>query len=99
MVAFVYALLPNKEHRTYRKLLLALKDLAEDRGLEFKPKALQIDFERGAKAAIDFVFPTAALSGCLFHYSQAIYRKVQSLGLVTAFRTNPNVSKVSLKLF
>ena len=39
------------------------------------------DFERGIWGAIRKVFPGKVISGCAFHWSKAVFTKVQNLGL------------------
>ena len=35
--------------------------------------------------AIRDVFPTASIKGCVFHFTQAVWRKTQELGLKTTY--------------
>ncbi|XP_048258319.1 uncharacterized protein LOC125383665 [Haliotis rufescens] len=46
-----------------------------------------------AICAVKVVFLTADVKGCFFHYCQAIWRKVQDLGLAVAYREDPEVCK------
>ena len=57
----------------------------------------------GAWGAIKHHFPTADIKGCVFHWSQAVLRKVAKLGLKTAYdqkqSTNnliPNVAEKNI---
>lgn len=45
----------------------------------------------GAWQAVRHVFPGVAMKGCIFHWSQAVWRKVQDLGLVTTYRERDSV--------
>ena len=47
-------------------------------------KTVTLDFEAAMWQAVAEVFPTVTRLGCFFHWSQAIWRKVQELGLQTA---------------
>jgi len=38
--------------------------------------------------AFSEVFPSAAKTGCFFHFSQCIFRQVQSNGLLTQYSDN-----------
>ncbi|CAK9292217.1 unnamed protein product, partial [Gordionus sp. m RMFG-2023] len=60
----------------------------------FNPKYGQTDFEAAAISALGFVFPTMVIKGCFFHFSQAIWRKCQALGLTVEYRDNSTVHKV-----
>lgn len=52
------------------------------------------DFESGLKVAIRQTFPNARHRGCYFHYSQAIIREVQKLGLMGSYRENRDFQSV-----
>ena len=39
-----------------------------------------IDFELAAKKAIEIIFSKCIVKGCLFHYSQSLYRKLSTIG-------------------
>jgi MULE transposase domain len=83
----VYALLPNKSRATYVKMLQQLKNLQP--GLQ--PQFLMTDFEQAALQAFELEFAGIAKTGCFFHLSQCVWRKVQSEGL--------KVRTVQLSLF
>ena len=54
-------------------------------GLIFDHKVIISDFESGLIDAVRNQFPGATHTGCHFHFTQAVWRKVQHLGLVTAY--------------
>ncbi|KAL8590463.1 hypothetical protein ACOMHN_011676 [Nucella lapillus] len=56
-----------------------------------KPQRLMTDFEMGVIAAIRISFPMADVRGCFFHFAQAVWRKVQALGLSGAYRESLEV--------
>ena len=57
-----------------------------------------IDFERAAINSLEQNFPTADLQGCLFHFGQAIWRKIRSIGFQHRY-TNDEEFAVIIKQF
>jgi hypothetical protein len=84
----VFALLPNKLTETYRIFFNAILTAIENRGLMLNLERVTIDFEAAVREAVVTTFPQVAVNGCHFHFCQAIYRKVQSLGLQQEYRGN-----------
>ncbi|CAF3694570.1 unnamed protein product [Rotaria sp. Silwood1] len=55
------------------------------------PKQLELLFDSS-------IFPEAVHNGCHFHYNQSIYRRIQSLGLATAYSSDDEVRSCCKKL-
>jgi len=92
--ALVYALLPNRQTNTYCRLFSLLKDaVTECLNLTLSPSKVQTDFELAAIRAIEREFPDAEIKGCYFHYCQALWRKVQELGLAVQYKENLQVQQ------
>ncbi|CAD5126704.1 DgyrCDS14769 [Dimorphilus gyrociliatus] len=54
--------------------------------LQYKePKKIVIDFEKAVWKAVLHNWENVNLSGCLFHWNQAVYRKIQKLGYSSDF--------------
>ncbi|KAG8171896.1 hypothetical protein JTE90_004456 [Oedothorax gibbosus] len=83
-VLAVYALLPSKTEAVYKKLLAALKVLNPNLNLE----TIIIGFEKAAMNAFKANFATASVRGFFFHLSQAIWRKIQQLGLQVRYASD-----------
>ena len=49
---------------------------------------MTVDFEKAVWGAFRKVLPDLQLLGCAFHWNQALWRKVQGLGLQTAYTTD-----------
>ena len=81
MVPVLYILLPNKNLNTYVRMFRLIQDIAIRLQLNSSPKKFTIDFEAAVITAIQALFPLAEINGCLFHFSQCIWSKVQNLGL------------------
>ena len=60
------------------------------------PDLLTCDFERGLISSIRLKFPTTHIRGCYFHFCQAVYRKVQTLGLSQRY-VNDESSRVCIR--
>lgn len=67
----------RKTEEDYVAVLQALVNSLEETSVE----EFMVDYEVGAWLAIHRVFPTVAIKGCIFHWTQAVWWHVQSLGL------------------
>ena len=85
----IHCLMTAKTQCLYREVLESLITHIS----EFKPVASMSDWERASRNAFKDVFPQIRIYGCLFHYTQCIWAKVQKLGLTHAFKSNPEISK------
>ncbi|KAL3692881.1 hypothetical protein R1sor_006532 [Riccia sorocarpa] len=74
VIPVVYALLPNKQKESNIRVLRILKE----RHVRLDPELILTDFEESEIRAFKEVFPAARLRGCYFHFSQCIWRKIQS---------------------
>lgn len=48
-------------------------------------KTFMVDFEAGLWKALRKVFPRESITGCAFHWSKAVFAKVQNLGLQVGY--------------
>lgn len=84
-VPLIYALLSSKEQIQYIAVLNAIVDAAENFNIEnCQPDVLMTDFEKAIINSCD-VFPDSTVSCCFFHLGQSLYRKIQEVGLQTAY--------------
>ena len=77
MIPVVYFLLPDKEKITYSRMFGLIQTCAASLNVSFKPMKFLTDFEAAILQSIHEVFPEATRKGCLFHFSQCIWRSVQ----------------------
>jgi hypothetical protein len=82
----VYALLCNKEGKTYEYAFKQVRDNIY--GIEMKPSLIIMDFENGEKNGANKVFPSAKLQGCHFHLSQSLLRNYSS-EMTKEYKSNP----------
>ena len=78
LLPLVYCLLTNKTTATYTAVFSLIKE-----SLPLPPRLIHFrsDYENATMNAMINVFPHVKLEGCLFHFSQANWRKIEELGL------------------
>lgn len=74
-VPVYYVLLPGKAETIYSLAFQLILQSVES----FMPIEVHCDFEHGLMKAIRGCFPAAKIVGCLFHFKQAIQRKMKKL--------------------
>ena len=80
----IHILTTAKSEQLYRAVLSALHEFIPN----FKPTFALCDFEKVSRNAFTTVFPNIILVGCWFHYTKALYEKVQKLGLGKLYKIN-----------
>lgn len=95
MVPVVYCLLPDKTEESYMTFFKELKSYALEVDCVLNPAHIVTDFELAVINVIKIEFPDATHNGCLFHFGQNIWRKIQSCHLATKYGKD---SDFSLKL-
>ncbi|XP_077297552.1 aminopeptidase N-like [Arctopsyche grandis] len=93
-VPLIFCLLPDKSGTTYNRLFSQLKMYIQD----WEPNRVMMDFERAAINAVQNQWPNAQVTGCFFHLSQSIYRKIQELGLTEFYDNQENAIKFKMVL-
>lgn len=89
----IFALLPDKSQRTYQRLFQLVKTRARLLGLEFQPPKLHSDYEQAIIRAARLEFPTSRMVGCMFHYGQCLWRKIQSMRGAEEYLNNPETRR------
>ncbi|XP_053384651.1 uncharacterized protein LOC123549348 [Mercenaria mercenaria] len=80
-VPLAYVLMSRRTKQDYIAVLTSLRSKLERPQVEW----FMLDFEAAAWQALREVFPGCVLKGCVFHWSQRVYRKIQSEVLATAY--------------
>ena len=75
-VPVFYILLTSKTEKIYGHALTLMNETA---GSKMNPTSVTCDYEKGLHNAIMKAFPKAIINGCLFHWKQAILRKLGDL--------------------
>ena len=78
----VHSLQTSKKEKFYRAVLNKISRLIP----QLHPSTAMSDWETGARNALKEEYLTTKLSGCWFHYTQAIWRRIQKAGLIPLFR-------------
>ena len=94
----VFAPLTGKTSDHYKAMLYILRENMETIEKVFKPDNILSDYESGFKTAVAEVFPESRHIGFYFHFTQAIIKKLRSLGLITAYRFNQKFKKQIRKI-
>lgn len=69
MMPFIYILLYNKQQSTYIRIFDLIKSCTLEIGKIFHPHTFQLDFERVAINAAQYLFPDAEVRGCHYHFT------------------------------
>ena len=67
---------------------------SERNGYTIDPERIHMDFELAAHQAVQSFFgPMVKVKGCFYHLTQATFRKIQELGLVSMYRQNEDMKQ------
>jgi hypothetical protein len=83
-VPIFYILLQSKLEMVYFQALHFVKTHSPD---SFNPKTITCDFEQGLLKAIEDQFKEVPIVACLFHWKQALVRKLESFHVKKGFNT------------
>ena len=86
--------MPGKRRRDYKKVFRAATKLLPSVSIQ----TITIDFEAAMWQALHRVLPTVWILGCFFHWTQAVWRKVQALGLQVIYSNDNATHKYIRKL-
>ncbi|XP_052062392.1 uncharacterized protein LOC127702292 [Mytilus californianus] len=91
----VFVLMSRRRKKDYKKVLSSILTMLPD---QLKVKLFVADFESGLWRALTSVFDDPVIQGCVFQWTQAIWRKTQEIGLQTAYYQKDSVYKFVRKL-
>ena len=72
----LFCLLPDTQTTTYYRLFTVIHSKCIDHQIALSPSTIIVDYEVAVHNVVRSVFPNLTLHGCLFHYGQALYRKL-----------------------
>ncbi|CAF3303956.1 unnamed protein product [Rotaria socialis] len=94
LIPCIYCLTSRQDQVTYEKILNHIISIGYSQlNTRFSPQSLTCDFELGSINAAAKCFRNISITACFFHYSQALWRKVQDLklnSLISKSKTNNN---------
>lgn len=71
--------------------LRAIKNIAKDSNIRLRPEIVITDFELAEINAVRAVFPESLQYGCFFHLVKNLWKKIQKLGLTSAYHSKVKV--------
>jgi hypothetical protein len=83
----MFALMSGKRKSDYKAVLKKLKEVLG----AVRVRRIVVDYEMALWKTFPKVFEGIEVKGCLFHWTQALWRKVQELGLQTAYMQDKDI--------
>ncbi|XP_059352904.1 uncharacterized protein LOC130697281 [Daphnia carinata] len=90
MVPLCFVLMSSRTQKDYIRVLKHIKTVIL--GNSYAMKECVVDFEKSVWLAIEKEFGIdVKIFGCGFHWTQCIFRRIKSLGLIRAYRTDMRI--------
>ena len=75
-----FIFMEHKSRASYLEAFQQIKQLCFDKKICINPTRVSCDFEEALHQALQITFPNIELKGCMFHYCQALLRKINNIG-------------------
>ena len=75
-IPILHVAMSSKHHGLYEGVMLKIRSICP----LLEPRVIKSDFEFSLMKALQSVYPNATLSGCYFHFSQAVFRAIMRPG-------------------
>jgi hypothetical protein len=69
-------------------MLTSIKEQMQNLNFTLTSSTVLIDFEIALRQSVQLQFPVASIKGCYFHFTQCLYRWIQTHGLAIDNREN-----------
>ena len=83
---FVYALMTHKRIDSYVRILREIQAYMNNEDLKWEVQNVSMDFEGAEIAAFQQEMPHVRITGCNFHWNQALWKHIQHLGFVKEYK-------------
>lgn len=87
-IPLAFSLMSSRRFKDYSAVITVVLDRMRQAGLTSCVESVVADFEVAVWKAFRRVLPQTDLRGCAFHWGQAVWRKIQELGLQTAYHND-----------
>lgn len=99
ILPMAFCLLRGKEVGLYQQVLKRIKQrIRHVTRQEFDIRRCICDFEISLIRALQTEFPRVTVKGCYFHFTQSIWRRIQKLGLATAYKRSKTFGNFAKQL-
>ena len=93
-IPLCFALLCSKTAVVYVRMLTIIDNfIRQNYNVRFSPQIIIVDFELGFLNAALQHLPNTRAAGCHFHFSKAIYGKINELGMSVDYQNDPALNK------
>lgn len=82
-IPVLHVCMSSKHNGLYEGVLMKIRTLFP----QLEPRVIKCDFEVGLMKALNAAFPNTTISGCYFHYAQAVFRAIMRPGNHTNVQT------------
>ena len=89
-IPLVFVLMSQRSKEDYVQVLKSLQNRLPT---TISLHTVIMDFEAAVWRAFPIVFPGIKIHGCAFHWSQAVWKRIQEAGLAPTYRQKRNTSK------
>eukprot|EP00794_Sanderia_malayensis_P009509 gene9509-biopygen7850 len=94
-VPLLFVLMSRRKAKDYKAIFRGLlRNLSRVPSVE----KMVADFEKATWKAVKTVFPDVEVQGCVFHWTQAVWRQIQKRGLAGAYKDDRATRKYLGKL-